>query len=212
MKPFSSIPLVWVAVATQLIAAQNCPILGPAYPAVTNIAALKLTAAKAKFDKALESVNRSSTSFAVQVYSAHDDNLIYSTYNTATAQVGAAVVGPDTIWRVFSISKAITVYAFLARLGDGYWNEPITKFIPELADAPFRDPTRDVNWAEVTLGSLAGQSSGVTRDCKYGQRPNPQVASTPVLANLYSPWLGRLSQRYVDCPNPDPRVSRAEGL
>ncbi|KAK0633908.1 beta-lactamase/transpeptidase-like protein [Immersiella caudata] len=164
MKPFSSIHLVWIAAASELVAAQNCPILGPAYPAVTNIAAPKLTAAKARFDKALESVNRTSTSFAVQVYSAHDDDLIYSTYNTATAQVGAATVGPDTIWRVFSISKAITVYAFLARLGDGYWNEPITKFIPELANAPFRDPTRDVNWAEVTLGSLAGQSSGLTRD------------------------------------------------
>lgn len=166
MKLFSPSSLVWIAVASQLVAAQNCPILGPAYPAATTIAAPKLAAAKAQFEKALESVNRSSTSFAVQVYSAHDDDFIYSTYHTATDQVGAAVVGPDTIWRLFSISKAIAVYAFLARLGDNYWNEPITKYIPELADAPVQDPIRDVNWAEVTLGSLAGQSSGITRDCK----------------------------------------------
>ncbi|KAK0641455.1 beta-lactamase/transpeptidase-like protein [Cercophora newfieldiana] len=162
-------------VTSQLVAAQNCPILGPAYPAVTNIAAPKLTAAKARFEKALESVNRSTTSFAIQVYSAHDDEPIYSTYHTATDQVGAAAVGPDTIWRVFSVSKAITVYAFLARLGDGYWNEPITKYIPELADAPVRDPIRDVNWAEVTLGSLAGQSSGITRD--YSLRDGSTVQS-----------------------------------
>lgn len=175
MKPFSPSSLVWIAVASQLGAAQNCPILGPAYPAATNIAAPKLTAAKERFEKALESVNRSSTSFAVQVYSAHDDDLIYSTYHTATDQVGAAVVGPDTIWRLFSISKAITVYAFLAKLGDKYWNEPITNYIPELADAPVHDPIRDVNWAEVTLGSLAGQSSGITRD--YSLRDSSTVQS-----------------------------------
>ncbi|KAK4451228.1 beta-lactamase-like protein sdnR [Podospora aff. communis PSN243] len=164
MKPFSPRTLVWIAVVSQLGAAQNCPILGPAYPAVTDIAAPKLVAAKAKFDKVLESVNLSSTSFAVEVYSAHSNELIYSAYNTATQQTGAAEVDTDTIWRLFSISKAITVYAVLAKVGDGYWNQPITKYIPELADAPYRDPTRDVNWAEVTLGSLAGQSSGVTRD------------------------------------------------
>lgn len=166
MKPFSPGYLIWIAVASQLGAAQNCPILGPAYPAVTSIAASRFAAAKTQFEQALESVNRSSTSFAVQVYSAHNDDLIYSTYHTATAQVGAAAVGPDTIWRLFSISKAITVYAVLARLGDKYWNEPVTNYIPELADAPVHDPIRDVNWAEVTLGSLAGQSSGLARDCK----------------------------------------------
>nr|A0A1B4XBI2.1 RecName: Full=Beta-lactamase-like protein sdnR; AltName: Full=Sordarin/hypoxysordarin biosynthesis cluster protein R; Flags: Precursor [Sordaria araneosa]BAV32162.1 beta-lactamase [Sordaria araneosa] len=175
MKSFSPSTLVWIAVASQLGTAQNCPILGPAYPAVANLAAPKLTAAKARFEKALESINRTSTSFAVQVYSAHDDGLIYSTYNTATERVGAATVGPDTIWRLFSISKAITVYAFLAKLGDGYWNEPITKYIAELADAPVRDPIRDVNWAEVTVGSLAGQSSGLTRDYSLRDRSTVQT-------------------------------------
>jgi len=172
MRTFSFSSLLWIAaVSSQLGAAQNCPILGPAYPAVTNVAAPKLQAAKARFEKALESVNRSSTSFAVQVYSAHDDKLIYETYHTATAQVGAATVGPNTIWRLLSISKAVTVYAVLARLGDNYWNEPIIKYVPELADAPFRDPVRDVNWAEVTLGTLAGQTSGLARDCKSAPLP-----------------------------------------
>lgn len=170
MRPLSPSSLVWIAVAAQLGAAQNCPILGPAYPAITSIPAPKLAAAKVKFEKALESINRSSTSFAIQVYSAHDDNLVFETYHTATDQVEAAPVGPDTIWRLFSISKAITVYAVLARLGDKYWNEPITNYIPELAAAPVHDPIRNVNWAEVTLGSLAGQSSGVTRDCKSRQQ------------------------------------------
>lgn len=174
MRLFSTSSLVWIAVASELGAAQNCPILGPAYPVATNIAADKVAAAAARFEKALESVNRSSTSFAVEVYSAHNDDLIYGTYHTATDQVGAAVVGPDTIWRLFSISKAMTVYAFLVRLGDKYWNEPITNYIPELADAPVHDPIRDVNWAEVTLGSLAGQSSGITRDCK-SRRQNPHI-------------------------------------
>ena len=166
MRVLSLSSLVCIAVASQLIAAQNCPILGPAYPAVTNIAAPKLTAAKARFEKAIESINRTLTSYAVQVYSTHSDDLVYETYHTATEQTKASPVDGDTIWRLFSISKAITVYAFLARLGDNYWNEPITKYIPELAAAPFRDPIRDVNWASITLGSLAGQSSGLTRDCK----------------------------------------------
>ena len=177
--PLGSLLCIAAISYSQLSAAQNCPILGPAYPAATDVAAPKLQAAKARFEKALESVNRSSTSFAVQVFSAHHDELIYETYHTATAQVGAATVGPDTTWRLLSISKAVTVYAVLARLGDDYWNEPILKYVPELADAPFRDPVRDVNWAEVTLGSLAGQSSGISRDCKSAHRTTKEKERSP---------------------------------
>ncbi|KAK0725690.1 hypothetical protein B0H67DRAFT_137047 [Lasiosphaeris hirsuta] len=105
---------------------QNCPFLGPAYhaPNVT-ISAAPLRAASAAFDAALtkavaeRQIDAAKTFYAIDVYSS--DQFIYSRFYTALSSTNktAVAVGPDTVFRIFSISKLITVYAFLARLGGG---------------------------------------------------------------------------------------------
>lgn len=169
--------LVWSLAAT-LCSAQNCPWLGPAYhvPVIARSAA-PLQAARAAVDAAITqaladgSLNASQTFFGVDVYSALDEEAsLYSRFHTATAGTNktAVTVGPDTVFRVFSISKLITVYAFLAKLGDKYWNEPVTKYVPELAAAgtEWGVGKGGFDWDEITLGSLAGQISGIGKDCK----------------------------------------------
>ncbi len=159
-----------VGLVSTLCCAQNCPLLGPAYPAATDVAAPAFLAAKAKFDEGLASnsqIDRDGVSFAIEIYSARSKpaGSIHRYFNTATAQNGSVTVGPDTLFRIHSISKVVTVYTMLSKLSYQYWHEPVTKYIPELANRRTQDIVRGVDWSEVTLGSLASQISGISRDC-----------------------------------------------
>jgi CubicO group peptidase (beta-lactamase class C family) len=75
------------------------------------------------------------------------------------------------VFRIGSVTKIFTVLAFLAEVGDGVWNDPVTKHIPELAAIAAsrrgveRQSTWSVDWDDITIGALAGQSSGLIRDC-----------------------------------------------
>jgi CubicO group peptidase (beta-lactamase class C family) len=157
---------VWLA--STLSSAQNCPLHGPAYPAPTDVASPAFVAAKAKWDEVLASnpqVNKTGISFAVEIYSAGKDaRTIHRSFNTADHQKGKVDVGPDTLFRVHSISKVITVYTILSKLGFKHWHDPVTKWVPELANEG-KDPISDVDWDEVTLGSLASSMSGISRGC-----------------------------------------------
>lgn len=170
-----------LAVTASLSSAQNCPFLGPVYHADISATTLSdpLKAATAAFDKAVDKamaegrIDGAKGFWGIDIYAAKDEakESLYSRYYTATAGVNktAVTVGPDTVFRAFSISKLITVYTFLAAVGDERWHEPITKYVPELAKANKKwAPERGgFNWDEVTLGALAGQISGLGKDCRF---------------------------------------------
>ncbi len=158
---------------------QNCPILGPAYPAVTDPASSSvLRQAKAASDEALTfalssgELDANGTSFSIRVFSPHVEEPIYEYHHTAsTSNNGSSrrKVGPATLYRIGSISKLVAVYAILSKLSDRYWDEPVTKYVQELAAAaadPRDNAVDNVQWSEVTLGALASQMSGIGRDCK----------------------------------------------
>jgi CubicO group peptidase (beta-lactamase class C family) len=161
---------------------QNCPLLGPAYPAVTDpVSSPALNAAKAAFDEALAQalssgqLDNSTTSFSIQVFSPQAEEPIYEYYHTPTVSTNSsrsarpAQVGPGTLYRIGSISKLVTVYTILSSLSDRYWDEPVTKYVPELEAAdrgPAGNAIDHVQWSEVTLGALASQMSGIGRDCR----------------------------------------------
>jgi CubicO group peptidase (beta-lactamase class C family) len=174
----SSHLVLLLAAVTSLGSAQNCPLIGPAYPAATDVVSPTFTSAKAAMDKALAQaltdgqVNGSSTYYSLQVFTPFSRNTIYEAYHTASNQTGSSpvTVGPDTVFRIFSISKVISVYATLAALGDKYWNEPVVKYVPELEAAlkmQGRNAVDDADWNEITLGSLSSLMSGLGRDCAY---------------------------------------------
>jgi CubicO group peptidase (beta-lactamase class C family) len=77
----------------------------------------------------------------------------------ANSSYGTNKVDAESIYRIGSISKLLTVYLWLVREGDVRWSDPIAKHLPELlkykADS-WNNVTPD--WNAITIGDLAGQS------------------------------------------------------
>jgi CubicO group peptidase (beta-lactamase class C family) len=110
-------------------------------------------------------------SFAVEVFSANEDDALFQYFNTApsvaNSTTGVTKVDSNSVWRVASITKLFTTLTFMIEAGDGLWNEPVTKYVPEIAAAVIS--TNGINhtaWAQVTLGALASHMAGIGRDCK----------------------------------------------
>jgi CubicO group peptidase (beta-lactamase class C family) len=120
--------------------------------------------------------NLNGLSYAIQVFSTNPGGgLLAERYRTApnlrANTPGVTHVDGDTVFRLGSVSKILTVVAWLAELGDLHWNQPVTDFIPELANIsaqdakqPF-DSVRKTSWKDITIGALASQVSGIGRDC-----------------------------------------------
>ena len=160
----------------------NCPIFGAEFPAPKRLtehpkwqqALANVTTA---FDFLDANVTGDDLSYSVQVFSTDDGGKIladrYRTASTLSPQTeGVKEVGPDTVYRIGSVSKIFTVLAFLAEVGDTHWNTPITAFIPELVQYTAQtstqpiDDVRRTDWEDITVGALLAQVSGVGRDCK----------------------------------------------
>lgn len=63
----------------------------------------------------------------------------------------------DSIYRIASTTKLFTVYLLLLKVGDGIFNDPVPKYLPELAGIQ--------NWDEITVGALAGYMGGIVSEC-----------------------------------------------
>jgi CubicO group peptidase (beta-lactamase class C family) len=91
-----------------------------------------------------------------------------SSLNTSAG--GTEQVSVDTVFRIGSISKLFTVYAFLLHNGLELWQRRITEYVPELRQLSGHsgqpENLNTVKWEEVTLGSLASHMSGIGRDCE----------------------------------------------
>ncbi len=116
------------------------------------------------------------TSFSIEFYTAHDDQPLLQYHHTAPSLAhghgpGTNVVNSDTIYRIGSITKVVTVFLFLVQDGYTHFNDSITRYVPELRDAAQKydaalHPIDHVAWEEVTVGALAGHMAGIGSDCK----------------------------------------------
>ena len=127
----------------------------------------------AVIDTVLFSSNSSTThlidntrkSFSLDIFSTQDidGELLYNYDHTAdilrNASVGVREVSSDTVYRIGSVSKLLTVYMWLLDDGDVAWNQPITNFVPGLesfakehAEDIRLDPTSYIDWDSVTIG------------------------------------------------------------
>lgn len=120
-----------------------------------------------------------STSFSVDIWSLHDDDPLYTYHfsapDFAEDEEGVKKVDSDTVYRLGSMSKLITVYTFLLAAGDTKFRQPVTQYVPELAAymqsnaAALQDDTiQYVDWNSITLEALASQMSGIFRDFAFG--------------------------------------------
>jgi len=150
--------------------APDCPLWGPVYPAPVNV--LKtiavpnaVSALKESLGAALESgaLGSANTSFHLSVFSS-DDLLVDFSYASPGADLTLGVLDRNTIFRTGSLSKFLTVYVLLIATGMRYINDPITKWVPELAAAESGSEVSVVRWQEITIGALASHMAGLSKD------------------------------------------------
>jgi CubicO group peptidase (beta-lactamase class C family) len=84
---------------------------------------------------------------------------------------GTERVSVNSVFRIGSISKLFTVYAFLLCTSLELWQQPVTDYVAELRHLSYNSCNSadldGVKWDDVTLGSLASHMSGIGRDCEY---------------------------------------------
>lgn len=154
-----------------------CPLIRSYYTAPTiskaSAAAIQLAnGIKTNLDKLVANsgnevygpITPNTTSFTIVLFSGSaadaDDSVLFEYYHGASSR--NKTVAADTKFPVGDMTMVFTVYAWLASMGE-QWDAPITKFLPELKSSReyFATP-----WDEITIGTLAGQLSGIPRECK----------------------------------------------
>jgi CubicO group peptidase (beta-lactamase class C family) len=166
--------LLALAVPIAVVSAANkpAPLLGPVFvssldPTKSQVIAkaqkafpevLKAAAQQLQFDR--------NTTFSINVFSSSSNQSVFN-YHYQAPNLNSTKIDNDSIYRVGSLSKLLTVYSFLAAAGNDAWNKPVTEFIPELAGVDESKAIDNLKWSEVTVGALAGHLSGIMRSCKY---------------------------------------------
>ncbi|KAI5455602.1 beta-lactamase/transpeptidase-like protein [Mariannaea sp. PMI_226] len=148
----------------------DCPLFGPSFPSGVDVRySDAFQKAISAFPKALAeefsvgSLNKSTSIFAIDVFSTVSNSSVFQHYyvgNDGKDSVIGGKLGDKTISRIGSVSKVWTVYAILATAGMKVFNDPVTKYLPELAGNASTNPIERVNWTDVTVGALASQQGG----------------------------------------------------
>lgn len=163
--------------------------VGPTYPAPMDLSSDEsaVAAGFAKLSSTLDAyLNGSQSSkaiiqagltnltFSTSMFSIHDPRAAeslqfhYTSKEVANASTGANEVDGDSIYRIASVTKLITVYAGMLNLKESDWDRPITDVLPGLAEYQREHlsdgPAWTVQWDQVTLAALAAQIAGVPRD------------------------------------------------
>jgi CubicO group peptidase (beta-lactamase class C family) len=172
--------LLPTTIAQTLLPAEDCPILGPAFPSTFDIESTKaFQNAVNIFPQRIEELfedgtfNRSSSSISIDVFSTYTNRSIFSYYYAAPALEVAltqGVLNDATIQRIGSVSKLFTVYALIAKGGLGIFQDPVTKYIPELAGNPANDSLNKLHFESLTIEALASHISGTGGVSKLWQQ------------------------------------------
>ncbi|KAI3327097.1 beta-lactamase/transpeptidase-like protein [Xylariaceae sp. AK1471] len=110
--------------------------------------------------------------FSLGLFSIHDHQAsgVLQYHHTGpdvrNSTFGVNKVDGDSIYRIASMSKIITVYAGLLLLDPSDWHKPLTEIFPEISSLPGSDPVHHVQWDTITPFSLSSQISGVPRDAR----------------------------------------------
>ncbi|CVK91236.1 uncharacterized protein FMAN_09380 [Fusarium mangiferae] len=157
-----------------------CPLFGPDLPIPTAMSDdISIRDALSEILQLVPSLNidLQNTSFSIDIYPAADKRPLFSYHHSAPILqnhgYGVKVVNDTTAYRIGSISKLPTAYVYLLEVGDVSFNQPITRYVPELAkfSATLRDSNNEsasalqyVNWDAITVGALASHMAGIPRD------------------------------------------------
>jgi hypothetical protein len=166
-------------------AVDYCPPLGPVYELPRNLsvdASIRLAAQNltSTLDQLLGSRNASTpgfapstTSFSVGLFSTHEPNYLLSTVLLHLTS-STTKVDENTVYRIGSISKMVTVLALLLQEHKVHFDDPIIKYIPKLAryaeqndeddeDCETYDDITITKWSQITVTSLVSHLAGIGR-------------------------------------------------
>lgn len=173
------------------LAVNYCPPLGPVYAAPQNLSAndsIRQTArnVSATLEHLLKTgantsaaFDTNTTSFSVSFFSVHESDPIFqyhftaSTLNTSSTKI----VDEDSVYRIGSISKMVTVFELLLQGKRVHFDDLVTKYVPELAaiaEAQHNktkwedDEVATAKWSQITVGALAGHLAGLGRSFTTG--------------------------------------------
>ncbi|MCJ1437888.1 hypothetical protein MMC27_007275 [Xylographa pallens] len=132
------------------------------------------------------------TSFSINLFSAQEDDSSFQYHHAAptiaTAMNGTKIIDIDTVYRLGSVTKMLTVWLFLIKAGDVHFNQPITQYVPELLTAAESENTNVtetgnnvdfVRWSDVTIGELASHMAGLDKELTFADlsdQPEPWTA------------------------------------
>src|ERR1700753_794067 len=141
---------------------QTCPLLGSQYPAPVGLSREPIYEAatrsiEARLKASISRFPYNETSFSIGMFSTHEAGLTYQYHHTdallARSAQGARKLDANSIYRVGSVSKLLTVYLLLICEGDHRFNDPITQYIPQLKSIkPNLTTTALPDWDDITIG------------------------------------------------------------
>jgi CubicO group peptidase (beta-lactamase class C family) len=165
-----------------------CPLLGPAFPPFvldTNHTIVRnaLENLTANFDQLVQTGTgpngdvSPNTTFSVALFSANkgtaEEEPFFWEYHYTSPALRmtnhlSQNVTKDSIYRIGGLTEVFTVWSLLLAEGDQIFNDPVVKYLPELANTSKEqlDTIYLVKWSDVTVGQLASHMSGIARDCK----------------------------------------------
>ncbi|KAF5573787.1 beta-lactamase 2 [Fusarium pseudoanthophilum] len=155
-------------------ASSPCPLFGPDLPtptALSNEVSIKNALSEILQLVPSLDIDFQNTSFSIDIYTAADQRPLFNYHHSATYRgYGVQVVNDTTVYRIGSISKLLTAYVYLLEVGDVSFNQPVTRYVPELADISAELRKRHashlnyVKWDVITIGALASHMAGIPRD------------------------------------------------
>lgn len=123
-----------------------------------------LTLLESKINEAFTSGNTThgpvnpNDTYSIQIFSTTSEEPLLDYHRRGPAVLGNRTIDGDSVYRIASTSKLITVYLLLLGAGETIFSEKVTKYIPELEGAAY--------WDDITIGSLAGYLGDITAECK----------------------------------------------
>ncbi|KAJ8109047.1 hypothetical protein OPT61_g7739 [Boeremia exigua] len=156
----------YAALATAA-SASICPILGPVFPAPSALSSSTafqdtLKALQSKIDQAFANGNTSYGSvnpydtYSIQIFSTASEELLFDYHRRGPTVLGNQTVDGDSVYRIASTTKLITVYLLLIAAGPEVLHDKVTKYLPELAGEAY--------WDDMSVGSLSNYLAGVASE------------------------------------------------